>query len=797
MSDAAAPGPFVFVRPPPPPDALRAAIRRAYRADETARVEALLAQAELAPEARERVAARARELVVKVRAGRRGVGGLDVFLQEYGLTSKEGVVLMCLAEALLRIPDNETADRLVREKLASGDWEKHLGHSDSLLVNASTWGLMLTGRVVRLEPGAGDDLAAVSARLVARSGEPVIRQALRQAMRILGRQFVMGRTIEEAIERSRAGEKAGYRHSFDVLGEAARTMPDAERYFAAYLHAIAAVGGASSSNDPFDGPSVSVKLSALHPRYELAQRDRVLAELGPRLLKLARHSKAHGIGLTIDAEETDRLELSLDLVQAVCGDSSLAGWDGFGLAVQAYQKRAIFVIDWLAALAERCGRRIPVRLVKGAYWDSEVKRCQERGLEGYPVFTRKHSTDVSYIACARKIFAHRNTLFPQFATHNAQTLATVVELAGDDLDFEFQRIHGMGEALYREVVAPDKLGIPCRVYAPVGSHEELLPYLVRRLLENGANTSFVNRIVDEKLPIDEIIADPVARVRELARKPHPRIPLPERLYGADRVNSRGIDLSDPDKLEPLAAAMAQALGERLRAAPIAGGVEIERGAARELWDPSDRRRVVGEVVEADGDAVERALAAASRAAPDWAATPAEQRAACLDRMAGLLEEHAAEAMAICVREGGKTLADSVAEMREAVDFCRYYAQRARADFAAPLSLPGPTGETNQIAMHGRGVFACISPWNFPLAIFTGQVTAAPVPFMRRAAFWNSSPIPKARCTTRPSGLVAIALANTIGKNDTISGLKDDELFKRLLQQRHEHDESLLIAAQAC
>ncbi|MCH7889073.1 MAG: bifunctional proline dehydrogenase/L-glutamate gamma-semialdehyde dehydrogenase PutA, partial [Proteobacteria bacterium] len=579
---------MIFAQPPPPADALRAAIRKAYRADETACVEALIAQAELAPEARERVAARARELVAKVRAERRRAGGLDAFLHEYDLASQEGVVLMCLAEALLRIPDSETANRLIREKLANADWASHLGHSASLFVNASTWGLMLTGRVVRLDSGLAGDVRSVLGRLVARSGEPVIRRALVQAMRILGRQFVMGRTIEAALERAKPAEQAGYSHSFDMLGEAAHTMPDAERYFAAYRSCVAAVGAQAQGNDAVARPSVSVKLSALHPRYEYAQRDRVLAELAPRILDLARDAKSQGIGLTIDAEEADRLELSLDLIAAVFGDSSLAGWEGFGLAVQAYQKRAIFVIDWLAALAREHGRRIQLRLVKGAYWDTEIKRGQERGLEGYPVFTRKSSTDVSYIACARKMLAATDAFYPMFATHNAHTLATVIELAGVRRDFEFQRLHGMGEVLYGEAVGRGKLARPCRVYAPVGSHEDLLPYLVRRLLENGSNTSFVNRIVDEDLPIDEVVADPVAAVGALASKPHPRIPLPERLYGDERTNSRGIDLSDPDVLVPLAAAMTRALAKPLGAAPIVAGAEVAAGAAREVFDPSDR-----------------------------------------------------------------------------------------------------------------------------------------------------------------------------------------------------------------
>jgi RHH-type transcriptional regulator, proline utilization regulon repressor / proline dehydrogenase / delta 1-pyrroline-5-carboxylate dehydrogenase len=697
-------------------DPLRRAIADNYRTDETACVEALLAEADLDGEPRRRVAKRAQALIASVREGRQGAGGIDAFLQEYELSTQEGVMLMCLAEALLRIPDDETADRLIRDKLGDADWEGHLGRSNSLFVNASTWGLMLTGRIVRLDPGLTGAVGSALGRLVAQSGEPVIRQALIQAMRILGRQFVMGRTISEALERAEPAEAEGYRHSYDMLGEAARTQADANRYMAAYGAAIDAIGGASNGGDVFAQPSISVKLSALHPRFEYAQSDRVLGELAPRLLILARRAMDHGIGFTVDAEEADRLEPSLDVIEAVYGDPALDGWEGFGVALQTYLKRAPQVIDWLAALARRGGRRIPLRVVKGAYWDAEIKRAQEFGLDGYPVFTRKASTDVSYIACSRRVLAAGGAFYPQFATHNAQTLAVVLELAGDNRDFEFQRLHGMGEALYGEIVGPDKLDIPCRVYAPVGSHEELLPYLVRRLLENGSNTSFVNRIVDEALPVAEIAADPVVELRATDCKPHPRIPLPADLYGEGRTNAHGIDLTDRAALEPLAKAMAEAVAAPLRAGPA--------GAGRQITDPADRRRVVGSVVEAGCAAVEQAVATAVNAFPDWATTPAGDRAACLDRMAALLEENTAEAMAICVREAGKTIVDALAEVREAVDFCRYYATRARADFATPVALPGPTGESNQISLHGRGVFACIAPWNFPLAIFTGQVTAA-------------------------------------------------------------------------
>ncbi len=714
---------MIFVTSPAAPDLLRRRLRQAYRADETASVEAVLSAAELPAETLDRIAERARKLVQSVRAERVGQGGLDAFLHEYQLTSREGVVLMCLAEALLRIPDADTANLLIKDKLGDADWEKHLGTSESLFVNASTWALMLTGRIVKFDSGETRDLGGVLRRLVTRSGEPVIRQAVTQAMRILGRQFVMGRTIDEALERAAAMERRGYRYSYDMLGEAARTMPDAERYDRAYRAAIRAIGEAAHGRGPIDSPGISVKLSALHPRYEFAQGQRVMAELVPRLTALAQAAKAADIGFTIDAEEADRLDLSLDVIEAVSADPSLAGWDGFGLAIQGYQKRCIHLIDWLADMARRHKRRLMVRLVKGAYWDSEIKWSQERGLPGYPVFTRKASTDVSYLACARKLLADPAAFFPQFATHNAHTFAAVLEMAGNRRDFEFQRLHGMGDALYEQVVGPEKLGLAARIYAPVGSHEDLLAYLVRRLLENGANTSFVNRIVDEKAPIEELIADPVARVRKLPQKPHPRIPLPVDLFGGGRRNSAGIDLTDPEELVPLAQAMAAAGVNRWGAAPLIGGIG-RGGAAKPVTNPADRRQTVGQVIEAGKAEVNDALTRAARAADDWNATPAGDRAASLERAADLLEENRAELMALCVREAGKTIPDALAEVREAVDFCRYYAARARADFAAPLALPGPTGERNQIALNGRGVFACISPWNFPLAIFMGQVTAA-------------------------------------------------------------------------
>ena len=713
---------MIFVSAPPQRDPLRAHITALARADETAVVDDLLAGERFSSTERHTTAGLARHLVVEVRAARKRAGGLDTFLYEYGLSSPEGVVLMCLAEALLRIPDAETANRLIRDKLAPAGWEAHLGQSDSVLVNASTWGLMLTGRVIRLDPDTVGNLGEFVARLVARSGEPLIRQALSRAMRILAGQFVMGRTIGESLERAHG--ETEWRYSFDMLGEAACTARDAERYFEAYLGAIAAIGDAAPSDAVAAArPGLSIKLSALHPRFELAQSGRVMAELTPRLRTLAREAGARGIGVCIDAEEADRLDLTLDLFAAVYGDGGeLAGWDGLGIAVQAYQKRARAVIAWLAATSHNAGRRIPVRLVKGAYWDTEIKRAQERGLEDYPVFTRKVTTDVSYLVCARELFAAGSAVYPQFATHNAHTVAAVATLAGTRTDYEFQRLHGMGEALYEALSKRAGTATKCRVYAPVGSHEELLPYLVRRLLENGANTSFVNRIVDDAAAIDDLVADPADTLSRLETKPHPRIPPPTRLFGEDRRNSHGIDLSDPAALAALASDL-RAVDEACVASPLIDGSPVA-GADRPILDPSDNRREVGRVSEAGADAVAAALASATVAAEDWDRVSADHRAGVLEVAADLIESERARLMVLAIREAGKTIPDALAEVREAADFCRYYAARARIDFADAVALPGPTGEDNRISLHGRGAFVCISPWNFPLAIFTGQVSAA-------------------------------------------------------------------------
>ncbi|HEX7011241.1 MAG TPA: bifunctional proline dehydrogenase/L-glutamate gamma-semialdehyde dehydrogenase PutA [Steroidobacteraceae bacterium] len=700
------------------------AINRHYLADEEQIVRALADRARLTPERSARITARAQALVEGVRASQAKRTGLDAFLRQYDLSSQEGVILMCLAEALLRIPDDATADKLIADKIAAGDWASHLDDAESLFVNASTWGLMLTGRIVRPSDADMKDPRGVLARIAGRIGEPLLRAAFRQAMRIMGHQFVMGRTIDEALERSMSGENRAYRYSFDMLGEAALTREDADRYLAAYHEAITAVSKAGEGLAIEAAPSISVKLSALFPRYEFTQRDRVLAELTPRLHELAVAARDRGIALTVDAEEAERLELSLELIERIARSPALEGWNGFGLAVQAYQKRALDVIKWLRELADSTGRRLNVRLVKGAYWDTEIKRAQERGLLGYPVFTRKVNTDVSYIACARELLSASANIYPQFATHNAHTVATILDLAAErGRQFEFQRLHGMGEELYGQLVGPEKEGVACRVYAPVGSHEDLLPYLVRRLLENGANTSFVNRIVDEQTSIADIVRDPVAEVDALKQKGHPRIPLPRMLYGSSRLNSLGVNLADPFEYEPLRKAMSAASQSTWSASPIVSGKERE-GRQVEVRNPADTGTVLGWVVDADEAAIDAAFTAAHAAQPGWDSTPASERAEILERAADLYEERMPELMAYCAREGGRTIADSLSEVREAIDFLRYYADRARAEFGNGLRLPGPTGESNELKLRGRGVFVCISPWNFPLAIFTGQIAAA-------------------------------------------------------------------------
>jgi len=667
----------------------------------------------------------ARKLVLAVRAGRRKFGLVDAFMNEYQLSSEEGVVLMCLAEALLRIPDAETADKLIADKIGSGHWDEHLGQSSSLFVNASTWGLMLTGRVVEMEGQAGSDVWGYVKKLVQRSGEPIIRQAMRHAMRIMGRQFVLGRTINEALDVASDNEAAGYSHSYDMLGESAKTNSDAQRYFDSYKTALEAL--ANSARDTtatvFRQPSLSVKLSALHPRYEPAKEARLVKELLPRLVELCRMAKAANIGLTIDAEEASRLDISLELFGRLALKPELKNWDGLGLAVQAYGRRATAVLRWLKQLGDVTQRRFAVRLVKGAYWDSEIKWAQEAGLDSYPVFTRKSATDVSYFACARYMIAHPARFYCQFATHNAQSVAALMVMMQDNRDFEFQRLHGMGEALYNEVVGSGKLGVACRIYAPVGTHEDLLAYLVRRLLENGANTSFVNRLADDDAPIAGIIRNPVERVLSLKVHPHPKIPAPVDLLQPVRQNSHGLPLWDMPVRLDLLARIETAMAQPAFAHPLVAGEE-PGAASRAIVSPQDNRSEVGRVVEADMALVARSVEIGAQAQMSWDKRGGEGRAQILEKAADLFEENTPRLMALLVREAGKTLDNAYGDLREAVDFLTYYAHLARKDFSAPQVLAGPTGEVNCIRLAARGVFACISPWNFPLAIFTGQISAA-------------------------------------------------------------------------
>ena len=691
----------------------RRAVAPLYRRAEPEALRDLAAHARLTADERTRVRAKAGRLLAALRAPGRA-GWVDRFLQEYSLSSDEGTALLGLAEAYLRVPDPGTADALIRDKLALGDWRAHLGAANSVLVNSATLGLIIAQSMTEAST-SGATVRGLAARL----GEPAIRAAVANAMQLMGEAFVLGRDIREALRRADRGANRAFRYSFDMLGEGARTAPDAAVYLESYRQAIGAIGAEAVGGDAFTRDSISVKLSALHPRYEPLQAGRAVPELTGALIELARLAKDLGIGLTVDAEEAERLEMSLTIIEGAARDPSLAGWDGLGMAVQAYQRRAPAVVGWADALAAATSRRIMVRLVKGAYWDTEIKRAQERGLADYPVFTRKSGTDVSYMACARALLEAKG-LYPAFATHNALTVATVMEWAGPRRDFEFQRLHGMGEGLYEGLMKQD--GVAVRVYAPVGGYRDLLAYLVRRLLENGANTSFVHQIGSADVSDDELLADPVAEAEAAGFTPHPAIPLPGDLFGAERRNSAGLDLSDDDVVAQTLAAMARSWAGKPWAAPLIGGRE-QRGAARSVTNPADRRVIAGEAVEASPADVVRAVGVAAAAQPAWNARGPDERAAILERLADLLERDRAPLMALAVREAGKTLADALGEVREATDFCRYYAAQARRQLDRQR-LPGPTGELNELTLAGRGVFACVSPWNFPLAIFLGQVAAA-------------------------------------------------------------------------
>ena len=683
---------------------IRQTIRDHYRCDENKILEHLLPQAQISVDAKSRAWEHARQMVVNIRKDQVGKGGVDALLNEFALSTEEGVVLMCLAEALLRVPDKITADNLIRDKLANGDWSAHIGNSDSIFVNASSWGLLMTGKLVNYTDKQKKQQFNLLKRTVGRLGEPVIRKAVRYAMKIMGTQFVMGRNIGEAVDRAVEQEAKGYTYSYDMLGEGARTMNDADRYFAAYVGAIDAIGKAANGRGPEKSPGISIKLSAIHPRYEFSHRERVINEIIPRLKELAMQAKSYNIGFTVDAEEADRLDISMDIIEAVFLDKDLDGWDGFGIAVQAYQKRAIFVIDWVRDLTKRANRQMMVRLVKGAYWDSEVKISQVECLPDFPVFTRKPSTDVSYQACAKKLLEYRDTIYPQFATHNAYTVATILEIASDNTSgFEFQRLHGMGESLYDQVVQGQ--GVSCRVYAPVGAHEDLLAYLVRRLLENGANSSFVNNIVDEDIPVESLLSDPVETVLAWQDKYNPQIPMPIDLYGDERANSKGIDLTDVDLITSMKTNVDHWFEQnRLSADQVPAGSDA-------VTNPANHNEIIGYITHVDANQMGDIVNNAAQAFESWSQTDVATRAQVLNKTADLLEEHRDELIALCIKEAGKIPVDGVAEVREAVDFCRYYAVRAQELMSDER-------------LASRGVVLCISPWNFPLAIFLGQVTAA-------------------------------------------------------------------------
>lgn len=695
---------FQFAHPTQSP--LRQAITQAYRRDETEAVTDMLERAQMTEAERAAASELARKLVTQVRANRTKANGVDALMHEFSLSSAEGIALMCLAEALLRVPDAATRNELIQDKLSGGNWQSHLGNSPSLFVNASAWGLLLTGK---LTSHSSDTLAGSLKSVLAKGGAPLIRKSMDYGMRLMGKQFVSGQTIEEALANGKEREKMGYRYSFDMLGEAAMTAADAERYYQDYVNAIHAIGKDANGAGVYDGNGISVKLSAIHPRYVRAQHSRVMNELLPKLKQLFVLAKQYDIGLNIDAEEANRLELSLDLVAALVADPDLAGYNGIGLVVQAYQKRCPFVIDYLIDLARQHKQRLMVRLVKGAYWDSEIKWAQVEGLNGYPVYTRKVHTDISYLACARKLLSAQDAIFPQFATHNAYTLAAIYQM-GQGKDFEHQCLYGMGETLYDQVVGEQNLGRRCRMYAPVGTHETLLAYLVRRLLENGANTSFVSQIVDEHISLDELIRSPFETIEKDGIQANSHLPQPENLYGEARKNSRGIDFANEIELQQLEGSLKTACAQSYAATSLINGKPVAEGKAQAVRNPADHSDTVGSVVFANAQTATAAIDAALAAQTQWAATPAAERAGSLKRFADLLEQHTPALMMLAVREAGKTFANAIAEVREAVDFCRYYAHEAEHTLANHAS--------------GKGVMITISPWNFPLAIFTGETIAA-------------------------------------------------------------------------
>lgn len=701
---------------------LRDTITKAYRMDEAEALKNLISEATLPAHQLAHIREVAKQLIMETREYKKRQGKIDTLLHQYDLSTEEGIALMCLAEALLRIPDKATMDKFISDKLSTVEWKNHLGSGQSMFVNAATWSLLLTGKIYAPVLEQPSNLSGPLKRATSRLGVSVIRPIILQMMKAIGKQFVMGQQIEAALKRATKLEKTGYRFSYDMLGESARTDDDAKHYYTAYVNAIDAIGAVATAPTPAQNPGISIKLSALHPRYEYTHYDEVMRTLPPLLLALAQQAKKYNIGLTVDAEEADRLDISLDIFERVFTDPSLAGWEGLGLAVQAYQKRATFVIDWLSDLAAKNHKRIMVRLVKGAYWDAEIKLSQVQGQIDYPVFTRKNSTDVSYLACAKKLLAQPQCFYSQFGTHNAYSVAAIMELAGSNTEFEFQCLHGMGRPLYDQIVDAKQFNRPTRIYAPVGTHKDLLGYLVRRLLENGANSSFVNKLADDTTPVENIIIDPVARIAALTHFPHPRIPKPKDIY-TDWQNSQGIDLSNADERVKLIRELSEASNEIWVAASIVNGKHLNESNGASVVSPSNTQKVIGRVHKVNEEQVEEALQTAVTGARAWADTPVDERAAILEKAADHIQQAMPKLIAILNQEGGKCIPDCLSEVRETIDYCRYYAYRARLDLA-PTTLPGPTGELNQLFLHPRGVIACISPWNFPLAIFAGQIVAA-------------------------------------------------------------------------
>lgn len=695
-----------------------------YRKDETECLNALIQYAQLSQEQNSRISERATSLATEIRDKRIMHGGVNALISEYGLSNEEGIALMCLAEALLRIPDTLTQDRLIQDKVLTAQWNKHLGQSESLFVNAATFGLYVTGKILKPEALHPTKLKNSLLQFSRRTSDTVLRSCIRYAMRILGNHFVMGECINDAQTRALKFEAQGYRYSYDMLGEAANTDKDALNYLKDYENAILSVGKSHTDKSIFERANVSIKLSALHPRYTFSQEARVFDELYPRVKHLCKLAKEQAISLTIDAEEADRLIISLQIIEQLAFEPELKGWQGLGLALQSYQKRAFYVLDLLKDIAVQSQRRLMVRLVKGAYWDSEIKWAQEQGIN-YPVFTRKAYTDVSYLACVKKMLANTDVFYPMFATHNARTVASVLELAGNYKDYEFQCLHGMGATLYDQIVsATSDINIPCRVYAPVGTHEHLLAYLVRRLLENGANSSFVNRILDPEVSIQDMISDPIAAAQDFELKPHSHIPLPRKLYGDIRMNSQGIDLSNPQVLTRLLDELNEVSNEQWLAVSMIDGITPDTGAEKALYNPANTTEHIGNAIKAQKQDISTALNTAHKAFARFSKTSAQERAQMLRRMGDLLEDNMARFMAIAIREAGKSIPNAIGEIREAIDFCRYYAAECERHFTHKENFQGVTGETNYMKLCGRGIMVCISPWNFPLAIFLGQVTAA-------------------------------------------------------------------------